>query len=193
MAAISHRKSASHFVGHADQVELVHREASESPQPHAIVEVPEPASPDSTHSSQHSRCHSALTELIKNSPPTEEGSHDSDEEEAVVTAGFHPVTVREGIISQPGEQTALLARRTAYGSIKDIESQKTSNEVQKRRKSLAIQQVKDRFGDIVRVARNPKSWNRHAIWEYGVRQPTSLVPPVILGLLLNVLDALSYG
>ena len=40
---------------------------------------------------------------------------------------------------------------------------------------------------------NPKRWNARVAWERGVKLPMSLMPCVFLGVLLNVLDALSYG
>ncbi|KAI2014492.1 hypothetical protein LOZ49_001239 [Ophidiomyces ophidiicola] len=40
---------------------------------------------------------------------------------------------------------------------------------------------------------NPKKWNRRTIFEKGIAYPASLMPAVILGLILNILDALSYG
>ncbi|KAI1501723.1 cyclic nucleotide-binding domain-containing protein [Biscogniauxia marginata] len=40
---------------------------------------------------------------------------------------------------------------------------------------------------------NPKTWNRQAIWENAVIDPLRCLPAVIVGLLLNILDALSYG
>ncbi|KAF3480236.1 sulfate transporter [Arthroderma uncinatum] len=39
----------------------------------------------------------------------------------------------------------------------------------------------------------PRTWSKKAIYENGVELPMSLLPAVFLGLLLNVLDALSYG
>ncbi|KAI9804292.1 MAG: hypothetical protein M1833_007099 [Piccolia ochrophora] len=38
-----------------------------------------------------------------------------------------------------------------------------------------------------------KSWDAYTIWSLAVVRPASFVPSVILGLLLNILDALSYG
>jgi len=63
---------------------------------------------------------------------------------------------------------------------------------------------RNQFGQIVDTARfkgssflstitNPKTWTARSIWQHGVKEPVSLVPCVFLGLLLNVLDALSYG
>jgi SulP family sulfate permease len=38
-----------------------------------------------------------------------------------------------------------------------------------------------------------KSYDRETIWRYGVVDTVHRIPAVILGLLLNILDALSYG
>ena len=176
-----------------DQDDLSRHESKTSPRPEAIQEISEPTSPQSSHSSQKSQFQSALTELIRNSPPTEEDGHVTDEDESHITAGLHPVTVREGIISQPSERTAMLGKRTAYGSIKDLEGQQVARSEPKNRVIAVLQRSKEHTARVVRVASNPKSWDRRKMLEYGVRQPASFVPPVILGLLLNVLDALSYG
>ncbi|EEP80988.1 conserved hypothetical protein [Uncinocarpus reesii 1704] len=40
---------------------------------------------------------------------------------------------------------------------------------------------------------NPRKWNRRTIFQKGIVYPASLLPAVLLGLLLNILDALSYG
>jgi SulP family sulfate permease len=47
--------------------------------------------------------------------------------------------------------------------------------------------------EITRIVFNPKRWNRKAIWQNAVVEPVGYLPAVILGLLLNILDALSYG
>ena len=168
-----------------DQDDLSGRVSRTSSRPEAIQEVAEPTSPQSSHSSQKLQCQSALTELIRNSPPTEEDSP--------TTAGVHPVTVREGIISQPSETTALMGQRTAYGSIKDLEGQQLTRTEPTNRVGGILQRSEKNLARIKRIATNPKSWDRREIWKYGIRQPASFVPPVILGLLLNILDALSYG
>jgi sulfate permease, SulP family len=38
-----------------------------------------------------------------------------------------------------------------------------------------------------------KNCDKHTLWSKGVVDPVSRIPAVILGLLLNILDALSYG
>lgn len=75
---------------------------------------------------------------------------------------------------------------------KDVENQKPF-----RRKRNQLQQVLDvaeqKAVNFVTVARNPKTWSRKSIWQHGIKEPISLLPCVFLGVLLNVLDALSYG
>lgn len=176
-----------------DQDDLSRHESNTSARPEAIQEVSEPTSPQSSRSSQKSQCQSALTELMRNSPPSEEDSQGTDEDESPTTAGVQPVTVREGIISQPSERTTLLGERTAYGSIKDLEGQQLARPELSHQIRAVWQRSKKQAARIVRIASNPKSWDRQEILEYGIRQPASFVPPVILGLLLNILDALSYG
>lgn len=92
------------------------------------------------------------------------------------------------------EHTSLLseARRKSphhYGAIEDVESQggamtRSLNLFTKRVSTLAKGP---------RILSNPKSWDRRTIWQEGVVYPVSLIPAVLLGLLLNILDALSYG
>ncbi len=183
----------SYLSSQLDQDDLSRHESNDSSRPEAIQEVSEPTSPESSHSSQASRGQSALTELIRNSPPTEEESQGTDEEELPTTAGVHPVTVQGGIFSHSGEQTRLLVTRTAYGSIKDLEGQRSARAGPTNQMRAVMQQSKEQTTRIIRVASNPKSWNRRYIWEFVVLQAALLVPAVILGLLLNILDAMSYG
>lgn len=152
---------------------------------------------------------SALSELIRNSPPSEEEgveesvkrSVDTNEEDEVNSDGVLAVVVDKGIISQPTERTGLLLRRvmsgqgrsSVYDSVPDLESQKLSALGVTSQIREVIVRTRVHSGIIIRRISNPKSWNRQAIWRYGFCQPIGYVPAVILGLLLNVLDALSYG
>lgn len=38
-----------------------------------------------------------------------------------------------------------------------------------------------------------RAWSKRDIWQHGVAEPAGYIPAVLLGLLLNVLDGLSYG
>ncbi len=182
--------------------DLSRHESIDSSRPGVIEEVSEPTSPDSAQSSRESHGTSALTEMMRSSPPTEEGSTETREDDMLGKPGFsQPVTVREGIISQPDEQTALLLRKVAYGptasnrygSVQDLENQGVVGKGRISHIRRRLNRSKERSGHLIRRVTNPKSWDRDVIVEHGLRRPASYVPPVILGLLLNILDALSYG
>lgn len=56
--------------------------------------------------------------------------------------------------------------------------------------------MRDKTGRIASVfstASNLRHWNRHALWKSVVVAPVACLPAVVVGLLLNILDALSYG
>ena len=167
-----------------------HRVSSASAIPELIQEAPEAISPSSSFSSRNSRCQSALTELFKISTPNR--CRDSDDEGPEQT-GLHSVTVEQGIISQPDERTRLLGKSTAYGLVKDIESQNMTNNLSSSDKSFTLDWVRIGKANASACVKGLKNCNKQELWKYGVLQPARLVPPVILGLLLNVLDALSYG
>jgi SulP family sulfate permease len=76
----------------------------------------------------------------------------------------------------------------------DLESQKHSS----RRKWFgrtadSFWDTEERVARILPIIGNPKRWNRHALWENVVVAPVACLPAVVVGLLLNILDALSYG
>lgn len=76
----------------------------------------------------------------------------------------------------------------------DLESQKSPNTTPwKARVVEAVQRKRRQVGKAFRAVRDPKLWNRHALWENLVVAPVVCMPAVIVGLLLNILDALSYG
>ena len=184
-----------------EQDDLSHHESNDPSRPGVIEEVSEPTSPDSLQSSRVSHGTSVLTEMVRTSPPTEEGSTETREDDLPSRSGVQPVTVREGIISQPDEQTALLLRKVAYGSdeskkygsLKDLESQGAGVGGRVSQIRWRLRRSIEHSGYLLKRIASPKSWDRKAIVEHGLRRPASYVPPVMLGLLLNVLDALSYG
>ncbi|CAK3953750.1 related to sulfate bicarbonate oxalate exchanger SAT-1 and related transporters (SLC26 family) [Lecanosticta acicola] len=49
------------------------------------------------------------------------------------------------------------------------------------------------LGHVGRVLANPKGWDMRAVGQNVIVRPASMLPSVFLGLLLNLLDALSYG
>jgi len=168
--------------------------------PEVIEEGSEPESPDSPPFVRHSPS-SAPTDMLRKPPGAEEEISDLDEEVFVDSKGVLPVVVGEGIISQPNERTSLLLKTAAYaldgapkyGSMQDVESQKLPHDkvLIKIRRSLTHK--KERVARIGTAVLSPKSWDKRAVWVQGVRKPAGYIPSVILGLLLNILDALSYG
>lgn len=96
------------------------------------------------------------------------------------------------------EETLLLPKTQddfsgKIGYSGDVENQKTYRPPFKDR----IREVghkalgKSRAG--VYTISHPKTWDARNIWQRGFVQPANVLPAVCLGLLLNILDALSYG
>ncbi|KAL8771192.1 MAG: hypothetical protein Q9209_003363 [Squamulea sp. 1 TL-2023] len=180
-----------------------HCRSEDAPYPDVIPEISEPVSPSSLPSSHKSPGVSALSEMFKSTPQTRvENLSTEDDEGSIDGSGTDAVTVQDGIISQPTEQTALLLRKQAQGSkaknkhsyLGDLESQRNSQATN----------TPGRFRDFLKATAghgrmalskflHPKSWEIKVIWDQGLKKPASYIPPVILGLLLNILDALSYG
>jgi SulP family sulfate permease len=100
---------------------------------------------------------------------------------------------------EPTERTSLLPRARLRNDHKrhsttepDVEGQTshragTWNSIGHQYPSLR------QFGTRARKAVNPKTWDGKAIFRDVVYRPATMVPAVFLGLLLNLLDALSYG
>ncbi|KMK62515.1 sulfate transporter family protein [Aspergillus fumigatus Z5] len=93
------------------------------------------------------------------------------------------------------ERTSLLNKTApskpfhGYGVADDIERQYLLGEREQGGQPRALATIRS----CLRLIASPKSWNGRAVWQQGVVYPASLLPSVFLGLLLNILDALSYG
>lgn len=105
-----------------------------------------------------------------------------------------PASVNEDEDDTSTEQTSLLPNSTSkpsrtYGTASDVEGQLyTPKET-----SSAIPNALSKISASFHVLAHPKTWDRRAVWKRGIVHPLSLLPSVLLGLLLNILDALSYG
>lgn len=91
------------------------------------------------------------------------------------------------------ERTALLAdvrRPSSQDEIKDIENQVPDDQ---RTVHRWLHTASSRIGSSYYTLSHPKTWSGHAVVNSVVVRPASLLPAVFLGLLLNILDALSYG
>ncbi|KAI0395740.1 sulfate transporter family protein [Xylariaceae sp. FL0594] len=165
-----------------------------------IEEVSEPSSPDEDLDFVEDAGPSILASMLRRSSPegetlsappndggevraTSETPLDADQ----ASAAPHP---SEGL----SETTPLLVptrhRSSCAGDIGDLEGQKPRDawyaHASIRGKAAHMMHGTAAFLD-------PKTWNRQAIWEKGVVDPIRCLPAVIVGLLLNILDALSYG
>ena len=145
---------------------------------------------------------SLLSAFLQKSPIHAQGNDDQEEDDSSFDSkGIQPAIVGQGIISQPSECTTLLLTRTAYGSGEprdygatgDLESQKMLQESLTTNLQRCFAETREMGSKICRFITNPKSWDKRELWVHTIREPASFVPPVILGLLLNILDALSYG
>ena len=99
------------------------------------------------------------------------------------------------------EETSLMNRKsqsrqrcaTSYGAIHDIESLGSSGKGTMHATRDSINNLGERAAKLSRVIFDVKRWDRKAIWRTAVVEPIGFIPAIALGLLLNILDALSYG
>jgi len=178
-----------------------------------IPEVSEPVSPENGPSSHPPRS-SILTDMIRRSPPSTSPPSGGEEQQDV----RHPkskgndrreeegrlIITTNGVEREPrfsSEQTPLIRKDATLETPhpdwirgeQDIEGQTL-----KRKKSWPkirniMEWPKQKGASLTRRIFNKRAWTRQSIWENGVLAPAGFMPAVVLGLLLNVLDALSYG
>ncbi|TDZ13004.1 Uncharacterized protein C8035_v000322 [Colletotrichum spinosum] len=188
-----------------------------------IQEVSEPPSPDEDDAAEALQDDgpSMLTSLLKRSPPQSQydPSRDPSPERPLSSSDLesHEVTSRplppkqrhepetepavEAAVEEPTERTPLIRRLSSEsggtnGTANDIDMEGQKPKARKQwfrgLKDLTVN-VEDHIVHGVQIAASPKSWNRQSLWQNAVVAPVSCLPAVIVGLLLNVLDALSYG
>ncbi|KAI1872834.1 uncharacterized protein JN550_003708 [Neoarthrinium moseri] len=182
----------------------------------SIAEVSEPGSPESAIEDIPDEGPSILSSMLRHSPPkddntstTDDTSPSKDRGQSGRQPGQHlqkddPIAPGSHRANGMGESTPLLIRTSSSysrppdspdltdGDLSDVESQKTRPPSRYHKYGS----IKDIARDRVRVAStmvNPKTWDKQAIWQNVVMEPLSCLPSVVVGLLLNILDALSYG
>lgn len=145
---------------------------------------------------------SVLTEMIRSPsdyPESDLGHRDSgisgdgvDENGTSKSIPAFATDVHEGPVS---ERTSLIPRSSQsknsrnYGIAEDVERQGVALDP----RLNAFHKTLSKAAFTFRVLSNPKTWDRRTVWQRGIVEPVSLLPSVFLGLLLNILDALSYG
>ncbi len=181
------------------------RQSEDASRPAVIEEVSEPVSPESTPSSRSSNGSSVLTELLHRSPQGREESQ-ANVDRKRQDGGHRLVNVPSLLVegtnsSPPSERTSLLPMSSALDSSshrrhahpEDLEGQITKSNVPWTIAHRFAIRSRERGSVLMRTVASPKSWNPTLIWRYGIVEPARYIPAVFLGLLLNILDALSYG
>lgn len=176
-----------------------------------IPEVSEPVTPEDqgmeSEANSDAAGPSVLANLLKRlSPPEDEAEPGSKQPEARRQSN-KPDTpkpndstpeLRSATNAEATERTPLLGRTSVSScstdDLPDLESQsyKPGNQWLNKLKERG-QDVESAVSHGFAVAVNPKRWNGNAILHNVVLDPASCLPAVAVGLLLNILDALSYG
>ncbi|KAF3928847.1 hypothetical protein ABW20_dc0101353 [Dactylellina cionopaga] len=158
--------------------------------------IPEESDSNSSETYARSPGPSHLTRLLRTSPPEESmNSLRSPRIDGIqndeLESENQEYTERDSLL--PFERIGH--NRTSYHSISpdEVEAQ-TSNGTTRKFGPTAARPSKSAYmrSLAMRVA-SPKSWDRRTIWRNAIVAPISTLPAVVLGLLLNVLDGLSYG
>ena len=179
-------------------------------QRHPIAEVSEPVSPETGPTSK-SPGKSALTNMLRRSPPSTsptkmDANHTDKPSSSAGATEQEPdqgrlIITPNGVTVDPSERMPLIGKDTGFESHhpdwirgqQDLERQEVRRRLSWPKLRHVVQWPKEKGLDIARTIFNPKSWNRKAIVQKAVAEPLGYLPAVILGLLLNILDALSYG
>ncbi|KAK2809956.1 hypothetical protein FQN50_003370 [Emmonsiellopsis sp. PD_5] len=166
---------------------------AQSHRPAPIAETSESQSPASTSQPSPKFGTSALTTLIRASTPSDNGGESTEE---LLPEDFsHPaLTISHDSTAQDAERAPLI-RRVSPTKSRDYGTTPHDAEGQSLRDKHVgkFQSIYAKGSAWCRQFPNPKTWDRQTIWRKGILYPTSLIPSVFLGLLLNILDALSYG
>ena len=176
----------------------------QSSAPEPLSSLPETSGPDAQNVGTSiwppSRT-SILSQMIKHPQPDDEEAQAAQNHHGRDIEDFSYVTVGHGIISrQPQESTPLLrAAAATQTKCTPLQPDPGGAGVHARWHGPKVNAFLDRFRSkresvsrYISQLGSPKAWNRARI-QGLVMEPISCLPAVLLGLLLNVLDALSYG
>ncbi|MCJ1380495.1 hypothetical protein MMC17_003600 [Xylographa soralifera] len=170
--------------------------------PDVIDEVSEPVSPEMRPSSQKkSPTTSILTSMIKNKPPSKEEQSPSNRMCGHGNLGVRVQETRNAELSQYHERSSLLHSNSiltsqkyqSYTSFRDLESLNQGREGNLAKLQRNFASSRDQSVHIAHVLFSPKTWDGRKVWQVIVLRPIGYIPAIVLGLLLNILDALSYG
>ena len=110
------------------------------------------------------------------------------------------VAITEDDAADAREDSSLLPRerlssrqKQSYGAVPSVEEQSTRPTGVWNRLGHHYPSVHELASTIHQTVLNPKSWDLREIGRTLILKPASTLPAVFLGVLLNLLDALSYG
>lgn len=174
------------------------------------MEVSEPESPEGEEGNQPPDVDigpSVLSNLLRRSPPQSFQpdapiSTDTRKEDTKGSHQDHAAQIADQAPPAEGDPDQSVSERTPLlghvsddsGDIGDVEGQKSTQ--QKKWFSGIVESgksIENHVAHAVSVAVNPRRWDRRALLHSVIIEPASCLPAVAVGLLLNILDALSYG
>ena len=181
------------------------RSSSESNRPEAIPEVSEPTSPEEQSFFEHRKLPvSVLSNVFKSSSTKASSSDIGSSSKGQTSNSSHTgepyLVIKDASALKSGEAEPLVSKditsnakmKQAYGSIGDVESQNYTRKKSRANEKSWWEATKKIF-DIWQNLLHSKIWTQQGLWENFVLAPVYAIPAVLLGLLLNLLDALSYG
>ncbi|KAK5085003.1 hypothetical protein LTR16_008170, partial [Cryomyces antarcticus] len=178
------------------------RDSTSNSRPDAIQEISEPATPENTTPPGPSPRDSALSKMLRMTPSADDGEFASvpqpEENEEVRQSPISDVVVEDMDEEPATEETALLRRRPSstyskhdYAAVEDVEGQISPERGRWQKVHEIVPDISAHGQQVLRIAANPKSWDREAIGA-AAGKAGAMLSAVFLGTLLNLLDALSY-
>lgn len=173
--------------------------------PEPITETSEPASPDDREpgprgSGSGSAISAAHDALLMYSEDESDRSPGSRFRQRLATGSVPEVVITNEEAGNMNETTPLLPRERLSSYRKTpIHAPKDLEEQQPVRKRGIWNRLGHHFPSltsaqhVAQTLSNPKAWDVRQIAQAAVVRPVTMLPAVFLGLLLNLLDALSYG
>ncbi|XDG06485.1 hypothetical protein ABKA04_006100 [Annulohypoxylon sp. FPYF3050] len=173
---------------------------SQMPEAGTIDEVSEPPSPELRIEDESESGPSALTNMLRRSPPQSPSEPNVGSD--VISYNGQPLSTSPSHSSPSNgvsENTPLLgvlSRRPdspdSATEVDDIESQKPKIGQWNSSSGIFAGGIQGTIRSIRGIA-SPKTWDKKVIFQSVVMDPIHCLPAVVVGLLLNILDALSYG
>lgn len=170
------------------------------PEAGTIDEVSEPPSPELRIEDESESGPSALANMLRRSPPQSPSEPNVGSD--VISYNGQPSSTSLSQSSPSNgvsENTPLLgalSRRPdspdSATEVDDIESQKPKMGHWNSSSGIFAGGIQGTIRSIRGIA-SPKTWDKKVIFQSVVMDPIHCLPAVVVGLLLNILDALSYG